>query len=150
MEPKAIVEGGNNIQQQHRVGPVKYGQLTLKRGMTANFDLWRWFTSASQPGSNGSAEGLITVSAADGTPQVSFVLRECLPVKLRGPALNAQNGQIAVEELQLVYTALEVRPPGGEGIGLSFGSGAGLSAGVSLGVSASVSGGINLSASLDL
>ena len=32
MEPKTIREGGNNTTMVHFVGPVSYGQLTLKRG----------------------------------------------------------------------------------------------------------------------
>ena len=37
--PKTIREGGNNNRQIHLAGPVSYGQLTLKRGMTKNLDL---------------------------------------------------------------------------------------------------------------
>jgi phage tail-like protein len=146
IEPKGITEGGNNIQQQHRIGPVKYGQLTLKRGMTGNFDLWKWFTRASQPG-GGTAECVVTLWNAQGTPQVSFALGECLPIKLRGPALNAANGQVAVEELQMVYTSMRVQPAGGDPIGFSFssGAGAGFSAGVSFSAGASVSGGVSAS-----
>src|SRR5512136_260794 len=43
MEVKTLREGGNNGEQIRLAGPVSYGQLTLKRGMTANFDLWEWF-----------------------------------------------------------------------------------------------------------
>src|SRR5216683_396994 len=45
MEVKTIREGGNNARQLRLAGPVSYGQLTLKRGMTATFDLWDWFTA---------------------------------------------------------------------------------------------------------
>ena len=34
MEVKTIREGGNNGRQIRLAGPVNYGQLTLKRGMT--------------------------------------------------------------------------------------------------------------------
>src|SRR5207249_8730015 len=44
MEVKTIKEGGANGRLIRLIGPVNYGQLTLKRGMTANFDLWNWFT----------------------------------------------------------------------------------------------------------
>src|SRR5215510_15433681 len=47
MEPKTVREGGNNTQQIRLVGPVSYGNLTLKRGMTPNLDLWKWFLAAS-------------------------------------------------------------------------------------------------------
>src|SRR5436190_23479083 len=50
MEPKTIREGGNNQVHHHLMGPTSYGQLTLKRGMTGNFDLWRWFDATGQTG----------------------------------------------------------------------------------------------------
>src|SRR5687768_15651138 len=45
MEVKTIREGGNNGRQIRLAGPLSYAQLTLKRGMTATFDLWRWFAA---------------------------------------------------------------------------------------------------------
>ena len=56
MEPKTVREGGNNTQQFHLVGPVSYGTLSLKRGMTSTIDLWKWFTQ-SVSGDTRSARG---------------------------------------------------------------------------------------------
>lgn len=156
IEPKTVREGGNNREQIHLVGKVSYGQLTLKRGMTANLQLWTWMAAAAQPGRVSHAEGRVTMWDADGTPRVTFVLRECFPTRLRGPALNAKDGQVAIEELQLAYRSLEVRPAGdGAGLGISAGFSVGGSVGFSAGAGASfgagaglsVSGGIGLSAS---
>src|ERR1051325_4788276 len=43
MEVKTIREGGNNGKQIRLTGPLTYGQVTMKRGMTANLELWDWF-----------------------------------------------------------------------------------------------------------
>jgi phage tail-like protein len=139
MEPKAIREGGNNLEHQHRIGPASYGQLTLRRGMTANLQLWQWFIAAAQPGHDYSADGRITLWDTDGTPRLTFVLRECLPVKIGGPSLNARDGQVAIEEMQLVYKSLELRPAGSGGAGIGFTAGFSASAGFSAGASASAS-----------
>ena len=45
MDVKTIREGGNNGKQIRLTGAFNYGQVTLKRGMTANFDLWEWVTA---------------------------------------------------------------------------------------------------------
>src|SRR5919109_3917627 len=50
MEVKTIREGGNNGEQIRLTGPLSYGQLTLKRGMTENFDLWDWVGAMLKPG----------------------------------------------------------------------------------------------------
>lgn len=112
MEPRTVREGGNNQEQIHLIGPVSYGQLTLRRGMTATLDLWNWFAVAGQTGRRSTAQGEVTISDAAGNPRVTFTLTDCLPVKLRGPALNARDGQIAIEEMQLAYARLSARPAG--------------------------------------
>jgi len=48
MQPKTIREGGDNTRQIHLNGPVNYGQLSLKRGMTSSFHLWQWFEKVQQ------------------------------------------------------------------------------------------------------
>jgi phage tail-like protein len=117
MEPKAVREGGNNQEQIHLIGPVSYGQLTLKRGMTANLHLWNWFVAAGQTGLRSTAQGQVTLWDTAGNPSITFILKDCLPVKLRGPSLNAKDGQIAIEEMQLVYSSLSVRLAGVAGAG---------------------------------
>lgn len=142
IEPKAIREGGSNQEHHHLMGPTSYGQLTLKRGMTDNLDLWNWFIAAGQTGRDSSASGQITLWDASGIPRVTFVLTKCLPVKMRGPSLNAKDGQIAIEEMQLVYSSMTARPAGASG------AGANLSLGFSVGASASFNAGISASASV--
>jgi len=114
METKTIREGGNNNRQIHLIGPVNYGQLTLKRGMTATLDLWDWFDRVLQKGHMGDrVNGQVVMYAADRkTEQVRFQLTGCLPVKIKAPALNAKDGLLAIEEMQIAYEMMRIRPPG--------------------------------------
>jgi phage tail-like protein len=147
VEPKTIQAGGINDRQIHLVGPVKYAQLSLKRGMTSNLQLWTWFTLATQTGRVSTASGKVTMWDGSGNPAVEFTLTRCRPVKVRAPSLNAKDGLVAIEELGLVYEHLSVGLPGASG-------GLGLSAGISIGASASigagVNGGISVSGGVDL
>jgi phage tail-like protein len=108
LTPKTLREGGNNSRPIHLVGPISYGQLVLKRGMTTDFGLWDWFeTVQSSDGHGLRASGEIAMKAADGqTDQVRFVLSGCLPIKLKVPNLAAKDGQIAIEEMQIAYETL--------------------------------------------
>jgi phage tail-like protein len=113
IEPKTIREGGRNTGPVHMAGAVGYGQLTLKRGMTSNFDLWSWFEAVAKPGAaglRGSAE--IVMLSGSGDEQTRFVLTGCLPVKLRAPALNAKDGVIAIEEMTILYESLTLKTDG--------------------------------------
>jgi phage tail-like protein len=149
IEPKSVREGGSNRQQIHLVGPVSYSQLTLRRGMTPNMDLWTWFVAAATPGRLSTALAHVALWDADGTPKVTFELRDCFPIKLRGPALNAKEGQVAIEEMQLAYRQLDIRPATGSGllggVGIGLAAGASVSAGIGFGASASISGGLSVS-----
>jgi len=111
MDVKTIREGGSNDRQVRLAGPATFGQLTLKRGMTqASFELWKWMgDSIADPSLRAQAE--VVLYAADGsTERARIVLQRCLPVKLKAPALNAKDGAVAVEELQLAYECFTVKP----------------------------------------
>ncbi len=117
MEPKTVREGGNNLEQIHLPGPVSYGQLTLKRGMSPNLDLWKWFNAAAGGLNDGQSKnkrgltalGQVTMLNNAGQPTLSFSLYGCLPVKIRGAALSAKDGQVAIEEVQIAYRSLKVK-----------------------------------------
>ncbi|MGC2779211.1 MAG: phage tail protein [Bradyrhizobium sp.] len=110
MEVKTIREGGGNGRQIRLNGPVSFGQVTLKRGMTASFDLWSWFRdSVTDPRLRADAD--VVLLAADGkTERARFQLARCVPIKMKAPALNAKDGQIAVEELQIAYETMTFKP----------------------------------------
>jgi phage tail-like protein len=150
MEPKTYQSGGANQRQIHKPGPVSYGRLTLRRGMTDTLHLWEWFVAAATPGSNSKAQGEITLWDASSTPRLTFILTDCLPTKISGPAFDAKNPQIAIEELQLVYASLTLRPAGaaGGGAGVGFSASASVSGGP--GLSGSVGAQVSASASLDI
>ncbi|WP_437621897.1 phage tail protein [Sorangium sp. So ce1151] len=119
MEVKTIREGGNNGRQIRLAGPLAYAQLTLKRGMTASFELWDWFGAVlEQPSLRADAE--VVVFAPNSTSEhiierARFILSRCLPVKLKAPPLNAKDGMVAIEELQLAYESLRLKRPRGGG-----------------------------------
>ncbi len=112
MDVKTIREGGNNGQQIRLTGPLNFGTLTLKRGMTPNFDLWKWFSMIlTKP--NLRADADVVLFAADGTTeQARFLLKSCVPIKLKAPALNGKDGAVAIEELQLAYESLTLKQAG--------------------------------------
>jgi phage tail-like protein len=111
MEVKTIREGGNNGRQLQLAGPLAFGQLTLKRGMTSSFDLWDWFSEV-QSDPRLRVDAHVVLFAADGVAeQARFLLSRCLPVKLKAPPLNAKEGIVAVEELQIAYESLRLERP---------------------------------------
>ena len=128
---------------------MTYGQLTLNRGMTASKHLWVWMEAAGAPGVDARANGTIKMLNPDGSTATVFKLFDCMPVSLRGPSLNASSGEVAIEEMTLVYGRLTNGDADGAGAGgsVNFSAGFGVGVNASAGASASVSGGPGLSAS---
>lgn len=120
MEPKVIKEGGHNWGEHQRSGPVKFAPMTLKRGVTSINDLWAWFDITTRQHQYGQRlHGEITVlgnPSPQENPVMVWKLTGVLPVKFKGPDLNATANQVAIEEVQLVHEGLELqRPPGANG-----------------------------------
>ncbi len=110
MELKTIRAGGRNWGPVHMAGPVSYGQLTLKRGMTTSLDLWKWFEKMVQKGNTGyRASATVVIRASDQSDVAVFQLKGCLPVKLKAPGLNAKDGLVAIEEMQIAYESLSLQ-----------------------------------------
>jgi phage tail-like protein len=136
MEVKTIRQGGDNARQIRLTGPSTFGNLTLKRGMTASFDLWDWFSAVVlDPALRADAQ--IVMLAPDKSEQCRFLVTRCVPIKIKAPPLNAISGLVAIEEMQLAYETLELKRPGG-------GGGGGFSAGASIGVSAGISANVSI------
>lgn len=110
MDVKTIREGGNNGVQVRLAGAVNYGTLTLKRGMTSSFHVWEWFEASHRdPSLRAHAE--VVLLAADRSVNARFVMEGCLPLKVKAPPMNAKDGVIAIEELQVAYESLSMRGP---------------------------------------
>jgi len=112
VDVKTIREGGNNGVQIRLAGPLSYGTVTLKRGMTSAFDLWNWMDAiVASPWTRATGE-IVVYSPDHASERACFVLGRVLPVKLKAPPLNAKDGLVAIEELQLAYDWLKLRPGG--------------------------------------
>ena len=112
-EVKNIREGGNNARVIRLTGQLAFGQVTLKRGMTANFDLWKWVAKLAADDSMHLRPDchVVILSADRSEERARFVLSRVVPVKIKAPALNAKDGTIAIEELQLAYEGLSLEAP---------------------------------------
>ena len=106
---KTIRDGADQARMIRSGGAISYANLSLKRGMTSDFGLWTWFTDAiADPFLRADAE--VILLAPDGGEKARFLLSRCLPVKLKAPALAATATGVAIEELQIAYECLAIKP----------------------------------------
>lgn len=117
MDVKEYLEGGNNSAVIRQAGRAKYASLVLKRGMFypesggANADLWQWIqgiVEGQRPIIR--CDGKIEVMSVGTTVSATWRFERGLPVRLRGPELNARTGEIAIEELHIAHEGLHLDP----------------------------------------
>jgi phage tail-like protein len=107
LDVKTVREGGANGSVRRLAGPASFSNLTLKRGMTSCFDLWDWVDATiADPTLRADVAVVVHPSGGLDREDARFVLARCLPVRLKGPPLNAKDGVVAVEELQIAYESL--------------------------------------------
>lgn len=121
MDVKTIREGGNNLSQIRLYGAANLGTLTLKRGMTGNYDLWDWMDAiyqASPEQRRGALrpDAYVVLLAEDRqTERGRWKLTRCMPIKIKAPAFSGKDGSIAIEEFQVAYESLSFEKPKGGG-----------------------------------
>jgi phage tail-like protein len=89
-------------------GISKYGDVTLKRGVTGALNLYSWIDQVRKGDANFRRTVTISLLAEDLTPVFTWKLQRAWPAKYSFGELNAQGTDVAIEELVLVYEALEV------------------------------------------
>lgn len=115
MDVQEYPEGGRNDGVIKRVGRAKYSAIVLKRGMfygqsgIANRDLWNWIqgvVAGERPVAR--YDGTIRVYSSGENSAATWVFDRGLPLKIRGPELNAKTGEVAIEELHIAHEGLRL------------------------------------------
>jgi phage tail-like protein len=104
-------EGGNNGTVLKFPSNVTWSTIRLKRGVTLSDLLWNWHYDFVQ-GKGTRRNGVIALLNDLRIPVKVWYFKRGLPVRWTGPSLNAMQGQVAVEELEIVHEGLSLFTPG--------------------------------------
>jgi len=88
-------------------GLRKYTNITLKRGITKDQQLWDWHKTAVD-GSVQRKNGSIVLLDDSRQEVLRWNFREGWPSKYEGPSLNATANEIAIETLEIAHEGLEL------------------------------------------
>ncbi len=95
-------------------GPVEYGDIVLKYGLTRSDSLWNWFMS----GVNGAVQPKnITLQLLDNAgrkPVMQWDLIGAWASEWKGAQLNTMGREVAIESVTLVYENLIRTAAGGK------------------------------------
>lgn len=99
-------EGGDNTTMRKLPGPTKYGNITLKRGITDDQDLCKWMLAAVK-GNVQRRSGSIIINDLAGNPKARWNFRDAWPVKWTAPEFSAKGNDVAIETFELAHEGLE-------------------------------------------
>lgn len=105
--PGEYREGTDPLTMRKISGLNTYGNITLRRGVTNNDELWRWRENLM----NGIADRRdISIVLLDDVrvEKVRWNLFFCWPTSWTGPDFNATQDEFAIEALELVHEGIKV------------------------------------------
>lgn len=104
-------EGGNNGVVLHFPKRINWSPLRLKRGAAINDELWKWHFDFVQ-GKGKRRDGIIMLQDEQHQPLRIWYFKRGLPTKWTGPSMNAQQNNVAIEEMEIAHEGLEMHNPG--------------------------------------
>ena len=115
VDKEVYFEGGVNEQQRIFLKHAKFGDVTLKRGMTDDLTFWDWINTLLDPKPEKRRDiNILTFNQAGETMQ-AWTLLAAVPVAWKTPSLQASANSVAIEELTLAYEGLKVFSKSGGG-----------------------------------
>ncbi len=88
-------------------GLTKYSNIVLKRGMTADLTLWRWYKTTID-GQTQRRDGTITLLDTALKPVLRWRFRNGWICKWEGPDLDASANEVAIETIEIAHDGLEL------------------------------------------
>jgi phage tail-like protein len=102
-EHKVVTE--KSVQVVMKVpGRLKWGDITLKRGLTSNVDLWKWRKMVEDGDVKGARKnGSIVMYDEALKPVAQWDFKNAWPSKITGPAPKSDSNELVLEEMTIVH-----------------------------------------------
>jgi phage tail-like protein len=89
-------------------GLKKYSNITLKRGITDDLDLWKWRKQVMDGKINEARKnGAVILMDDEGNDKARWEFTDGWPTKWTGPTFNATANEVAIDTLEIVHEGLD-------------------------------------------
>lgn len=95
-------EGTEDITPRKIPGLTKYGNITLKRGVSRDLSLWEWMKHKDR------RDGTITLLNRNREPQLRIRFRSGWPCRWELSDLDASSNEILVETLEISHQGFDI------------------------------------------
>ncbi len=98
-------EGGRNGEALQFPTRVRWSKITLKKGLGTSAALWDWHYGFVT-GTGKRRDGLIALLNEHRTPAHIWHFRRGLPTRYTGPSMNAAQGAVAIETIEITHEGI--------------------------------------------
>ncbi len=107
IEQKVVNEKGIEIVKKIP-GRLKWGDVTLKRGITSNLDMWKWRQKVEEGKVNEARKnGSIVMFDQGLAEKARWNFINGWPTKISGPTPKADSNEIGIEELTITHELIK-------------------------------------------
>jgi phage tail-like protein len=106
IEAKDVTDGHDSVRKMP--GRLKWGDVTLKRGITDNLQIWDWRQQVEEGKMNDARKNcaiLLYDRAGEVAARWDFI--NAWPSKVSGPDIKADGNEFGVEEMVLVHEGMK-------------------------------------------
>lgn len=97
-------EGTDTPHSRKLSGLTKFGNITLKRGLTDSMDLYNWRKAVVEKGALNNRKSLsIILIDEEGKDKAQWDVIEAWPIKYDVSALNAKGNDVSIESMEFVH-----------------------------------------------
>lgn len=98
-------EGNERTTPRKLPGLTKYGNITLKWGVTDSTDMYKWIEEAVNGKIERKTVTIISINE-EGGDVATWQVIEAWPAKYTAPNFNAKGNEVAIESLELAHEGL--------------------------------------------
>jgi phage tail-like protein len=99
-------EGGINYCTYKLPTGSRHGNLVLRAGLGEGRFLWAWYSAFSLTSKVVPIPLQLRLKNPDGSSARTWIINNAFPIKWEGPTLNAQEGAVAIETLELAHQGI--------------------------------------------
>ena len=101
-------EGDEEPTVHKLVGLRKFSNITLKRGITDDTELWKWRQKVMKGNIKDARQSIhIKVLDDEGNEAAEWTLVRAWPTKWTGPTLNATANEVAIDTIEITHEGLD-------------------------------------------
>lgn len=103
-DPIEYREGTDPTHQKKLSGLTKYGNITLKRGLTDSMDIYDWYKGVAQTGALKARKNIsLILIDEEGNDKSRWDIVEAWPTKYDASDFSAKGNEVVIESLEIVH-----------------------------------------------